>query len=95
MKLKDMTRDGVFISKEDQAKAIHDWVDVDKTPFMKAWTLDGRVHAITGSKTCRIGDALIQKMRKTGVIEFDGSKWHLTDDYADNIHDHIDTWMLT
>lgn len=93
MKLKDMNRDGVFVTAEVQAKILHEWFDPEIVPFTKAWTLDARVQAHTSQKTCRIGDALIQKMRKAGVIEFDGRIWHLTDDYADNIYIHIDNWL--
>ena len=87
-----MTRNGVFVDASTQAKILHEWFDDDFVPFTKACTLDARVKAHTGVETCRIGDALIQKMRKAGVIEFDGRIWHLTDNYADNIHEHIDGW---
>lgn len=93
MKLTDMNRDGCFISAQDQAKALCEWFDGPTlhyqglavimntiNPYKRAWA-----HG-------RNADALVQKLRKAGVIEYISGAWYLSDSHADNIHDEVKSW---
>lgn len=99
MKLSDMKRNGQSISKKEQAKALRTWFSIPNnlTLIRLCTCMNRSVSEFNGSSIAwpngRNADALLQKLRKSGVIEFGEGKWHLTDDYADNIAQHINSWL--
>ncbi len=98
MKLTGSNCDGTKLTKGEQANALRHWFGgVSGLTASRLMRFMSATASDTGDGTptaqMRNADSTVQKLRQAGVIEFDGKSWHLTDDYADDINHHIDSWL--
>lgn len=93
MKLREMNRDGCQITVDGQVKALRNWFARGDLHYRR---LAAEMQSFEPSDAHwahgRNADALVQKLRKAGVIEYIDGSWHLTDQYADSIDAKVQSW---
>lgn len=97
MKLTGSCREGVPVTAKQQAFALSLWFD--ESVRYRGYRLASILNLVCKNwpddkpwPHSRNADALLQKLRKAGVIEFIEGWWYLTDAYADSILEDVHEW---